>query len=647
MAVGSASHAEKVFTLAGASDNRRTAPVSFPNDSWHRCLFDYGLAPDRRIEIPVLSQRELRATREALGERLFLAAEEIDALQAIVGSIGYSVILTDERCITVMEPSRTIENGRTQLTGSIWTERETGTNGVGTCLHDLRPTSVYLDEHFFAHHVDLACACFPLLDPDGKVWGALDLSIRNNGLSPDTHRLATEIGRNAAELINEAVFRAAFRQEIVIKFWPEAGCPGLLAVADGQVIVAANYRMRKALDLPILEHRPVLFGRAFPQGVDLLRRAARTGTVELRDVRGKLHRGTVSAPAEPVRAGKSLTSSAQRPTVAKSNELRRRPMSLDEWAGAEDHLVRSVGIIRKTLALNMPILALGETGVGKDTLARAIHEESDRRTSPFVAVNCGAIPEALIESELFGYVGGAFTGALKEGSAGYFARAHCGTIFLDEIGEMPLALQTRLLRVLESGEVAPLGSQCTEQIDVQIIAATNADLEERVEEGLFRLDLYHRLCGVVIDIPSLRNRSDRRHLIETTFKNALDSDQAISPAALDKLDAWAWPGNFRELKLVAKRTAAIAQGEPVRADMLLLRGSLRRPKGLLGHWDRAASAPLTINTMVVNAERTAIERALDYADGNILKAAGAMGISRATLYRRLTRHGLEKDGRKS
>jgi transcriptional regulator of acetoin/glycerol metabolism len=139
MVAGSASHGEKVFTLAGASDNRPTAPVSFPNDSWHRCLFDYGLTPDRRIEIPVLSQCELRATREALGERLFLATEEMDALQAIVGSIGYSVILTDERCVTVLEPSRTIESGRRQLMGSIWTERETGTNGVGTCLYDLRP----------------------------------------------------------------------------------------------------------------------------------------------------------------------------------------------------------------------------------------------------------------------------------------------------------------------------------------------------------------------------------------------------------------------------------------------------------------------------------------------------------------------------
>ncbi len=217
------------------------------------------------------------------------------------------------------------------------------------------------------------------------------------------------------------------------------------------------------------------------------------------------------------------------------------------------------------------MLILGETGTGKDTLARALHQEGGRAERAYVAFNCAAVPETLIDSELFGYGVGAFTGARREGSPGRLIEADGGTLFLDEIGDMPLVLQTRLLRVLESGEVSPLGSGKTRTIDVQIIAATNQNLKTRVAQGLFREDLYYRLAGVVIQLQPLRDREDFAQLARRMLDRvAGGEDVGLSDEALARLARHRWPGNARELKFVLQRAAQICEGGWIRPEDLML-----------------------------------------------------------------------------
>ena len=629
MPTNSAGHVDKVLAAVGNCQGALPALDTFPYDSWRRCLHEYHLAPDHTARIPVLTQREFREKREALGERLFVALEEMTALQAVVGAIGYATMLTDSNYVTV---GNLAHGGVAPRAGSVWMERESGTNGVGTCLHDLRPTSIYLDQHFFAGDVDFSCATFPLFDPEGRPWGTLDLSIRDAQLSFHTHRLAMEVGRAAAERLDEAIFRNSFRHHTVVKLWADGGRPGLLAIEDGQGVIAADRRMRELLDLPLDELRPFALGRLFRNGTDLVRRATGHGAIEMQDARGIVFRGSVSTPRSRGIARKTEAATIRRPPQATSADA---ALSLDEWAGTDKSMVRSVGVLRRLLPYGLPVLVLGETGVGKDTLARAVHRESDRRREPFIALNCGALPESLIESELFGYGGGAFTGARKEGSKGLLARADGGTLFLDEIGEMPVALQTRLLRVLDSGEITPLGGSETGKIDVQVIAGTNDNLDQRIADGRFRLDLYHRLCGIVIEVPSLRERSDRQALIQAMFDRVMEPAQALTPAALAVLDTWPWPGNMRELKLVAARATAMAQGGPVTPDCLLLRSATR--------YSLPSSSATPTKSAAVAAERDAILTAIDEHHGDYVAAAKMLGISRATFYRRLKRHDISRN----
>jgi transcriptional regulator with PAS, ATPase and Fis domain len=301
-----------------------------------------------------------------------------------------------------------------------------------------------------------------------------------------------------------------------------------------------------------------------------------------------------------------------------------------------------IRLLRRIRSAGLPILLLGETGVGKDTLARAIHADGDRADKPFVAFNCAAIPDSMIDSELFGYGAGAFTGAKKDGSIGRVAAANGGTLFLDEIGDMPLALQTRLLRVLESGEVTPLGNGKVQHVDIRVIAATNQELERRVADGVFRQDLYYRLAGLVLTLPPLRDRDDLNALADRILQDASAGEPfVLSPCAKERLQLHSWPGNIRELRHVLQRAVKLADSHTITQDDLLLAVTAPRAQVL-----RRANAidlePVVAHPggIMKNAERRAIEAILREMAGNIDLSARKLGISRATLYRKLRTHGI-------
>ncbi len=291
--------------------------------------------------------------------------------------------------------------------------------------------------------------------------------------------------------------------------------------------------------------------------------------------------------------------------------------------------------VRQVAATAVPVLVIGETGTGKELVARALHEQSPRRDRPFVAVNCGSIPEPLLEAELFGFRRGAFTGATRD-KPGLFEHAHGGTLLLDEIGDMPLGIQVKLLRALETGEVRPLGSNESRLVDVRIISATHRDLEAGVAEGQFRRDLLYRLNTVTIAVPPLRRRRVDIPFLAQHFAEVFGAAQArritLSEEFLESLSDYDFPGNVRELRNSVERAIALSQAdEPIAAEALP--AELRRMPRMLKIG--------TLRDRVLRLEHEAIRDALDRFDGNRTRAAESLGLSRLGLRQKMRRLGLE------
>jgi DNA-binding NtrC family response regulator len=325
------------------------------------------------------------------------------------------------------------------------------------------------------------------------------------------------------------------------------------------------------------------------------------------------------------------------------SRLAHEPVRDDELAQVSTHFGPAIGSsapMRRVFALlgrlaptELTITLIGETGTGKDVLAHAVHEASPRARQPFVIFDCGAVASGLIESELFGHVKGAFTGAVSE-REGAFERAQGGTLFLDEVGELSLDLQPKLLRVLERRQVRRVGGGNDIPIDVRIVAATNRDLEERVRDGNFRQDLFFRLSVAVLHVPPLRDhRQDISALAEHLLREA-GKGLRISPATMDVLTAHDWPGNVRELRNVLAAAAAMADGPTLEPrHLLFFRGQRRRPA-------TTDSLPLAGQSLEA-VEKAAIEQTLRHCDGNRARAARTLGIAASTLYEKIKKYGLQ------
>ena len=309
--------------------------------------------------------------------------------------------------------------------------------------------------------------------------------------------------------------------------------------------------------------------------------------------------------------------------------------------------------LAKAAASSATVLLSGESGTGKEVAAHELHRLSPRRTAPFVAVHCGALPENLLESELFGHERGAFTGAIQK-KPGRFSLANGGTIFLDEIGDVPLSMQVKLLRVLQEREVQPLGAQKPEKIDVRVIAATHRDLSSMVAAGTFREDLYFRLNVIPLRMPSLRERPSDIPALAASFvathaaRNARPNVH-IEPAALELIARASWPGNVRELQNFVERLVVFAEGDTIDVPFVESQLALRPDAELASGSQRTSSSPPSAPTEAVptlggaraGAERDAVKSALERASGNRTQAARLLGVSRRTLYNKLSELGLE------
>jgi transcriptional regulator of acetoin/glycerol metabolism len=318
-------------------------------------------------------------------------------------------------------------------------------------------------------------------------------------------------------------------------------------------------------------------------------------------------------------------------------------LTLEDLAGEDPQMLRNVRSAYRIADSGVSVLIQGPTGSGKEAFAHAMHLVSRRADRPFVAVNCAAIPETLIESELFGYKSGAFTGARKEGMRGKILQSAGGTLFLDEIGDMPLTLQTRLLRVLEEQEIMPLGSETAIKVDLHVIAASHRNLREMIANGTFREDLYYRLNGITLELPALRDRADKERVIHHALAAETGNGRpaAIEMDALQRLVAYPWPGNIRELRNVIRTALAICEGGVVRG--IDLPREIRESESNIGPAmmpvAAAAESSCPVNPLKA-AERAALVRVIAECHGNMTRVAAQLGMSRNTLYRRMKRHAI-------
>lgn len=630
-----AAHTEQILSVVQGNRPRPSLEASIAR-SWFRCIEDYGLDPARSHQTHVLELAGLREHQQRLEAFMEIARIETGNLYQHIAGSGFAVIVTDADGVIVnlttdRQLNRPFEQAGLWL-GAIWDEANEGTNGIGTAIIERKALTVHCDEHFRSQHTQLTCSAAPIFDPHGRLLAVLDISSVSSQDSKQSQLHTLALAAMSARMIEHGCFLKGFREQQVLRFHRRSECigqsdEGLLAFDGEGRILAANQSALDQLQRP----RDLLLGQSinalFGTSLDTLfgRQRDRAGTPwPIRDEAGNpffslLHRGERRPSAG---------------AAAKAIEIKPLPLpswSLEVLSDSDPVMAYNARCARRVMNKDVNILLTGETGTGKEIFTKAVHDASNRAGKPFVAMNCAAIPENLIESELFGYKYGAFTGARQEGRRGKILQANGGTLFLDEIGDMPLPLQTRLLRVLEDKEVLPLGSDTPVPVNVHLISATHRNLRERIAAGAFREDLYYRLNGLELMLPPLRERGDRALLIRKLL--AAESDGAsvrITEDAFTALDRYAWPGNIRQLRNVLRTAVALCEDQMIRLEDLPAEIT-----GLAFHRQHASGDGL------VQAERDALLRQLDRQGWNITNTASQLGVSRNTLYRKLRKHGIQ------
>ncbi|WP_409343610.1 sigma-54-dependent Fis family transcriptional regulator [Paenibacillus sp. MBLB4367] len=480
--------------------------------------------------------------------------------------------------------------------GANWAERRKGTNAIGVTLTEKKPVRVHAEEHYFSSNHFLTCASAPVFNSTGELIGVINISGKQEHYHAYTFTLACMA---ALSLQNKMLLEESKKEHLVtlreLDHRSQNHPLPLISLSRDNRILRANHAAIRMV------------------GSDAIGK-------ELTKLEG------FSVETIHNEHQKLWQSVSIRKQAANAPRL----YSFKDIVGTCPVILQKKELAQKAAATDFPVLLLGESGVGKELFAQSIHTASARSAEPFIALNCSAIPDSLIESELFGYARGAFTGANKDGNAGKFEAAHKGTIFLDEIGDMPLRAQAALLRVLQESIITPVGSTKSKTIDIRVIAATNKNLAAEVQAGRFRADLYYRLKGIHITLPALRERSDILTVAVHLLRKHTSPCPPLTEAAQNKLLAYSWPGNIRELNGILMQAVFLAGEQPIDAEHLSFEESevMKAESG--------EDRQLTL----IDAEIMAIKKALKASGWNLSKAAGQLRIGRTTLYRKIEEYGI-------
>ncbi len=537
--------------------------------SWQRCLHQ-GLLRQQSAELDLLPQGELSARQEQ--HRTLITCFQRFVLplfaQLLAGRPCRLLLCDGEGAILAASGDDGFARHAERIflrSGARWGEASKGTNAIGTALAEQSEVQVLGAQHFFAQHSFLSCSACPLLGPDGQLLGVLDIS--------------TDAAHHDGDMLGTVRLLAMTLENALL-----ARQPGWLVDLDPQSLWSARLLLGEGGELLGANRAGRLWLGQHPFD----------GKQLLRDRRG------LRLEPEPVVI---QTENQPQPAV-------------------------TAGVPLKMLERGISLLIEGETGSGKEHLVRALHSQSSRRDKPLVCVNCGALPAELVEAELFGYVGGAFSGARSQGSQGYLRAAHGGILMLDEIGELPLLAQTRLLRVLQERSVTPVGSHKPEPVDFWLVSASHRDLAAMVQNGGFREDLYYRICGWRQQLTPLRAwpQGERLGLIRRLLSE-MDPALQLTPQAERQLLAHPLPGNVRQLKQALEVACVLAEGQGwIEPDHL--------------HLPEVAAMPAPRGATTLREQsRLRVQQTLTECGGNVSEAARRLGISRTTLYRALREEG--------
>ncbi|MEP4890932.1 MAG: sigma-54-dependent Fis family transcriptional regulator [Aliiglaciecola sp.] len=638
--------------MTGNFQNRDISPSEKIVNSWQRSILKYGLDPYKQKEVEILSSTEMQQQLQRQEDFLDIAKHGVTGLSKRISNAGFSVVLTDETGLTLDAKIPSSMREKCQKSGlrigAGWSEKQVGTNGIGTCLAEKESIIVHQHEHFFAEQSQLSCSVTPIFDPMGELRGCLNASCLGASKNKENQFLTLQMVMMYGRMIENSYFRQAYRNQITMSIRPTESFADLiqeqlLAVNERGIIVGANRSAFTEYDA-LLQADQQLPGSQIEdivgQSIDELLSKSKGGGVVVRSFSPKMLEEIEIGLRVPSNKLNSVHAVAER-KPAESIAMNAHP-SLQQLAGEDAVAQSQIKQIMRVINKDIPFLITGETGTGKEAFARAIHRASDRADGPFIALNCAAIPESLIESELFGYRSGTFTGANKKGMKGKLELAHGGTIFLDEIGDMPIQLQTRLLRVLAERETIPLGASEPTHIDIQVISATHQNLQELISQKLFREDFYYRLNGMSIELPNLRDRKDKDFIINYLLNN-LNSEQEIqvSEQARNVLHSYHWPGNIRQLVSALKFAEALSEDNKIDLDCL--------PKDIVSTnvqiekkepVEESAEQNKTLSNYVGNQEGLHLLETLKKYRWNITQVSEELNICRSTVYRKMRKYNI-------
>jgi transcriptional regulator of acetoin/glycerol metabolism len=670
------------------------APQADIIDRSHQRCSALGLTRIERPDYTPLMRADLQVARER-NQRLFAhAAPVMEMLREQIAETQSMIVLTDAQGTilhAVGDSEFLARAGKVALSPGVnWAEQSKGTNAIGTALFEEQPTLVHAGEHFMHANQFLTCSATPIFDPRGEILGVLDVS----GDHRSYHRHTMGLVRVSARMIENHWLSDEGNDRLRLHFHtrPEfigTLLEGIIVVGESGRILGAN---RSALDQLALSGVSLrghtlttLFGTTvaalaehFRSPLPMPLQLSAPGGASFHVMaRANWHSRIVfggladpppgtpasvagaAAQAAPLPGGDAGAGGGAAAGAAPHASAAPPRTGLAYLQTGDPQIEIVVRKVRRIIDRDIPLLILGETGTGKEVLARAVHQDSHRARQPFVAVNCASIPESLIEAELFGYEDGAFTGARRKGSAGRILQANGGTLFLDEIGDMPLPLQARLLRVLQERSVTPLGGNRSVPVDITLIAATHRDLREMIAAQQFREDLYYRLNGLALRLPALRDRSDLLQLTRRILQaECPQGAPELSDNVLGMFGRYHWPGNIRQLANVLRTAAVMAGGDAQITELHLSDDFLEDvqrmpradaaplpqpaaaqpagpqppqlpPQAATGTADRAAT--------LEEAERELIRQVLASVNGNISEASKRLGVSRNTIYRKLRR----------
>jgi transcriptional regulator of acetoin/glycerol metabolism len=573
--------------------------------SWKRC-HNFGLSPSDPINDLLLTGSDLQ---EVLKENEYLikhATSILEKLYPTIHSRGLVTVIVDRNGTIIHKVGKLdVEDSLDYLSvGSNWSEENKGTNAMGIAIYEKVPIIIHAEHHFNVKNHFLTCAASPIYSPTGEFIGAVNISARKEFYYPYTIYLTSII----AEMIQNQLLLEQTNHERI------------LALKELEVI--SNF---STVPLLSLDHEKRII------------RANQAACLILGDdCIGKEFQNTKGYSIEVIsdQLRKVYRSVVSLDNASKKSTKDKNLYTPSDITGSCPKIVNVRKMVKKAAVSDYPIIIYGESGTGKELIAQSLHTAGPRLMKPFIAVNCSSIPENLIESELFGYERGAFTGANREGVPGKFEAANGGTMFLDEIGDMSLKGQAALLRILQEKTVTRVGGIKAIPIDTRVIAATNKNLREEIQAGRFREDLYYRLKGIFITLPPLRERSDILELTEHLIKKLDNPSIYLSNEAKQKLISYRWPGNIRELNSVLMQASFLAEGNEIRAEDLHFEDIYERQN------NRIVSREKTLSSLV-NTEKEAIKNTLQSVEWNISKASSILKISRNTLYLKIKKYNLQ------